>query len=182
MTAEKIRTAVGRESIRSVSKLVLGTGALILLVALASLLPGVDWLVPETPLTVGAVITALATLAVVGLLTYLASGLAALTRLALSGPETVVENVASVVHWLVVLAAVLVGHAGLAGAVRPLVGAAWLYDLAFLLAALAPLTVIASRLFVTLDPAAELFADRIAGPNRDDGPADATPESDDSTA
>ncbi|WP_436927894.1 hypothetical protein [Halosimplex amylolyticum] len=161
---DTFRSAVGPETVESASKVLLGTGALVFVLLLASLLPGLDRLLPETPVTLAAVIGALATLAVVGLLLYLASGLAALTRLALDGPAAVVEHVASVVHWLAVLVAVLVAHAGLAPAVTPLLdGARWTYDVAFLLLALAPLAVVAARLSVAIDPLAALVADSVAG-------------------
>lgn len=164
LDTDRLRNVVGTDTVESASKIVLGTGALVAVLALASLLPGLDLLVPRTPVTLAAVVGALATLAVVALLLYLASALAALTRLALDGPAEVVEHLASVVHWLVVLAAVLVAHAGLAPAVTPLVdGAAWLYDLAFLLIALGPLVVVATRLYVAVDPLAELIADSVAG-------------------
>ena len=159
---DRLRSAVGPKTVESVSKLVLGAGALAFVLALASLLPGLDLLLPRTPVTLAAVLGALATLVVVGLLLYLASGLAALTRLALEGPADVVEHVAAIVHWLVVLAAVLVAHAGLAPAVTPLVeGVGWLYDLAFLLLALGPLAVVAVRCYVAVDPLAALVAERV---------------------
>jgi len=160
--SDGIRTAFGRERIRAASKVVLGVGAVVFVLALASLLPGLDRLVPG-PVSLVAVAGALVALAVAGLLVYVARGLAALVRLSLDGPRAVVENVASVVHWVVVLLAVLVAHAGLAGVANPLLGdLSWLYDLAFLLVALVPLAVVAARLYVTLDPAADLLADRVA--------------------
>ena len=74
------------------------------------------------------------------------------------------ENVASVVYWIVVLAAVLVAHRGFAGAVVPLFGGnEWLYDVLFFLAALPVLTFMAVRLYENLDPTAELIAEQIAG-------------------
>lgn len=159
---DRLRSAVGPKTVESISKLVLGVGALAFGLALASLLPGLDLLLPRTPVTLAAVLGALATVAVVGLLLYLASGLAAMTRLALDGPAEVVEHVASISHWLVVLAAVLVAHAGLAPALAPLLGEVrWVFDLAFLLLALGPLAVVAVRCYVVLDPLAALVADRV---------------------
>jgi len=164
-----LQNAVGPETVESITKIVLGVGALAFVLTLASLLPGLELLVPQTPVTLAAVVGALATVAVVGLLLYLASGLAALTRLALDGPAEVVEHVASVVHWLVVLAAVLVAHVGLAPVAKPLLaGVAWLYDVAFLLVALGPLVVVAARLSAVVDPLASLVAQGVA----DDGDAE----------
>ncbi|WP_135364917.1 hypothetical protein [Halosimplex halophilum] len=170
LDTDRLRSAVGTDTVESASRIVLGTGALVAVLALASLLPGLDLLVPRTPVTLAAVVGALATLAAVALLVYLASALAALTRLALDGPAELVEHLASVVHWLVVLAAVLVAHAGLAAAVTPLLGdAAWAYDVAFLLLGLGPLVVVAARLYVAVGPLAELVADGVAGGSVDDG-------------
>jgi len=162
---DRLRDAVGADTVESASRIVLGTAALAVVLALGSLLPGLDLLVPRTPVTLAAVVGALATLAAVALLLYLARALAALTRIALDGPAEIVEHLASVVHWAVVLAAVLVAHAGLAPAVAPLLGGArWVYDVTFLLAALVPLAVVAARLAVAVDPLAELVADGVAGP------------------
>lgn len=162
LDTDRLRTAVGPNTVESISKLVLGVAWLAFVLALASLIPGLDLLRPRTPVTLAAVLGALAALAVVGLLLYLASGLAAMTRLVLDGPAEVVEHVASIVHWLVVLAAVLVAHAGLGPAVAPLVGEVrWLYGLPFLLLALGPLGVVAVRCYIVLDPLAALVAERV---------------------
>jgi len=66
---------------------------------------------------------------------------------------------------------VLVAHRGLAGVFRPLFGGlAWLYDVAFLLLALPAIAIVAVRLYTSLDPAADLIADRVAGEDdRHDG-------------
>ena len=166
MTDERSPLAVGHETVQSVSKVVLGIASLVFLTALAAQLPGLDLLVPGTPITLGAAIVALATVVVVGLLAYLAAGLAALAKAALGGPRAVVENAASVVYWVVVLVAVLVAHEGFAPVVAPVLGdAVWVYDLAALLVALVPLVFVAARLSVALDPAADLFAGPPARPS-----------------
>ncbi|QPV64589.1 hypothetical protein I7X12_08245 [Halosimplex litoreum] len=164
----RLRSAVGTDTVESASRIVFGMAALAVVLALASLLPGLDLLIPRTSVTLAAVVGALATLAAVALLLYLARALAALTRLALDGPAELVEHLASVAHWTVVLVAVLVAHAGLAPAVAPLIeGARWAYDSAFLLAALGPLAAVAARLAVAVDPLAELVADGVAGTAND---------------
>lgn len=177
-----VTSAVGHDTVRSVSKLLLSTAALVFVLSLLTLLPGVDRLVPETPVTFAALLGAVVTIAVVALLLSLAPRLASLARMTLAGPRDVVENLASVVYWLVVLAAVLVAHSGLAGAVTPLFdGATWAYDVGFLLLALPPVTVVAARLYVTLDPGADLVADTVVGADEeraatDGDAADATTE------
>ena len=159
-----LRKAIGRTEVRSASKLLLSAAALLFVLYLVTLLPGVDRLVPQTPVTFAAVVTAIATVAVVGLLVYSAPKVASLVRLGIDGPREVVENVASVLHWVVVLAAILVANAGLAGIASPLFdGFEWVYDALFLLVALPVLVVIAGRLYVGLDPSADLIAEKLVG-------------------
>ncbi|MXR50054.1 hypothetical protein GRX03_00320 [Halovenus sp. WSH3] len=157
---------VERETVRAVSKILLGAGSLVFVAYLLTLLPGVGRLVPRTPVTFAALIGSVVSLAVVALLLSVAPRLAALARMSLDGPADIVENAASLVYWLTVLAAVLIAHAGLSGTVRPLVGGVgWLYDLVFLLLALPAVAIVAARLYASLDPTAELLADRVAGRN-----------------
>ncbi|WIV66208.1 hypothetical protein [Natrialbaceae archaeon AArc-T1-2] len=157
-----VRTAVDHETLRSVSKLVLSTLSLILLLSVVAVLPGVGHVIPGTPMTFVAAVGAIATVAIVGLLLYLAPALAKLVRSTLEGPQPVVDDVASIVQLFVVLVAVLVAHRGLAPALTPLLGGAvWVYDLVFLALALPPLAILAARLYVSLDPMAELLAESV---------------------
>jgi len=167
MRIDRSSVTLGRDTVRSVTKLLLGAAALVFVLWLVTLLPGLDRLVPRTPVTFAAVVSAVATVVLAGLLLYAAPKVALLTRLTLSGPRAVVGNVASVAYWLVVLAAVLVAHGGLAGVVTPFV-AGWLYDAAFLLLALPAVAVVAARLYDGLDPSAEALADLVAGSSDDD--------------
>lgn len=165
MTHERVQLAdaVDRSTVRSASKLVLAALSVILLGSLASLLPGAEWLLPGTPVAVIAVVGAVATVLVVGLLLSLAPVLATLVRKNLGGPTEVGDDIASMVRTAVVLLAVLVAHRGLAPAVVPLLeGAAWLYDVVFLTLALPLLAVLTVRLYDFLDPAADAVADRVA--------------------
>lgn len=161
-------TTLDHETVQSVGKVILATLALIWLLSLVSILPGVDRLVPGTPITFVAIAGAIATVVLVGLLLYLAPTLANLVRSTISGPQQVVDDIASIVHLFLVLVAVLVAYRGLAAAVVPvfavLVGsdAAWLYDILFFALALPPLAILAARVYVSLDPMAELLADRLA--------------------
>jgi len=160
MNRTAITSSVGRETVRSVAKILLAAGSLLFVAYLVSLLPGVDRIVPQTPVSIAALVGAFVTVVVVALLLVAAPKLAQLTRMALTGPRDVVENLASLVYWLVALTAVLIAHRGLAGAVVPLLGA-WVYDVVFLLAALPAVAIVAARLYAALDPAAELFADSV---------------------
>lgn len=177
-----LRKAIGRNEIRSASKLLLSAVGLVFVLYLATLLPGIDRLVPQTPVTFAAVVTAIATVVVVGLLLYTAPKFASVVRLALDGPKEVVENLASVVHWLVVLVAVIAAHSGLAGIAAPIFdGFGWLYDGVFLLLALPVLSVIAARLYAGLDPSADLIADTIVGEEKTDTAREATGNHDGNT-
>ncbi|QSW98301.1 hypothetical protein [Haloterrigena alkaliphila] len=157
------------ETVKSISKLLVATLSLLALLWLVSLLPGIDRLVPGTPVTFAALVGAVVTVATVALLLYLAPTLAELVRSTLEGPEGVVNDVASIVNLLVVLIAVLVAHRGLAAATVPLLGGAtWVYDVLFLALALPPLAILAARLYVSLDPISELLAERMTASDRDD--------------
>ena len=167
-TRPSVPASLDRDAVQSISKLVLATLSLLVLLYLVSVLPGVDRLIPGTPVTVAAIAGAVVTIAIVALLLYLAPALAALVRSTVDGPEAVVDDVAAIVHLFVVLIAVLVAHRGLEPAVAPLLdGVAWVYDVVFFALALPPLAILAARLYVSLDPISELLADKLTGSDRD---------------
>lgn len=173
-----LRDSVGRNTVRSVSKILLTAVSLIFVLYLVTLLPGADRIVPQTPVTVAALVGTIVSLALVALLLYAAPKVAALARMSLQDPQKLVENVVSISYWLVVLAAVFVAHRGLTGALVPFFeGFAWLYDVVFLLLALPILAFIVARLYVSVDPGADLLADAIVGGKADS--ADRTRDDDD---
>jgi len=163
--------AVDRRTVKSVTKVLLAVVSLVFVVYLLTLLPGVDMLVPGSSVTVAAVVGAIGTVVLVALFLSAAPEFASLTRMLLNAPPGVVEHLASVVYWLVVLVAVLVAHRGFAGLFAPLLGG-WLYDVVFLLASLPVVAVIAARLYCALEPSASLLAKRIA--DEDDESRDGT--------
>jgi hypothetical protein len=161
--------AFDRDAVRSASRVAIAALALVGVLYLFTLLPGVGRQVPLTPVTFAAVASAVVTAAVVALLLYAAPKVASLTRAALHRTdaaervERIAENGAALAYWLVVLAAVLVAHRGLAGAVVPLLdGFAWAYDAAFLIASFVPLVFVVARLTVTVGPLSELVTDRVS--------------------
>ena len=169
MFVDGLTRTADRRTGRSRTKLLLAAASLLFVTYLLTLLPGIDRIVPSTPVTFAALAGAVATAVLVLLLAYAAPRLATLTRSALAGPRTVVEHVASVVYWLVVLAAVLVAHRGFAGVFTPLLdGATWIYDLVFLVVALPPVAVIAARLYAGIDPAAIAVTDGLLGDEADE--------------
>lgn len=156
------RAAIDRTTIEWVGKVALAVPSLILLTALVSLLPGIDRLIPGSPVTFVAVVSAIVTVAIVALLLSLAPAVATLVRSTLEGPAQVVEDIAAIAQLLVVFIAMIVAHRGLAPAIVPLLDeTAWVYDVVFLAFALPPLTILAFRVYVSLDPMAELLAERV---------------------
>ena len=167
-----VREAFDRETVESASRLLIGALAIVGALAVVTLLPGVDRLVPFAPVTFAAVATGIVAVAVAGILLYAAPKVALLTRAALGGrvadgdapPDRIAENAGGMAYWLVVFGAVLVAYRGLAAAVVPLLNdAAWAYDAGFLFVALVPVVFLVARLSVTVDPLAEAVADRVAG-------------------
>lgn len=157
-----------KRTVQQATKVLLAVVSLAFLGYLVTLVPGTDLLVPQTAVTVAALVTAAVTVVLVALLVLLAPKLATLARIRFDGPQPVGESVASVLYWLVVLLAVLVAHRGFAGLFEPLFGGAiWLYDAIFLLAALPAVAVIAVRLYTSLDPAADLIAERVVSEDGD---------------
>ncbi|WP_290813304.1 hypothetical protein [Halovivax sp.] len=159
-SSRSYRPAADRRTVRAICKLVLATLALLLVVFLVGLLPGID----VSGSTYAALAGAVVTLAVVALLGSLATALPPLVREAIPGSRELRERGASATFWLVVLAALLVAHRGLAPAVSALGGAMWFYDALFLLAALPPLVLLAACVWAAIDPAADYLAARVAEP------------------
>ncbi|MFC3957084.1 hypothetical protein [Halovivax cerinus] len=160
---------IERETIRRAGKLLLAALALAVLLSLVSVLPGIDRLVPGSPVTVIALVGAAVTIVIVALLVSLAPAVATLVRTAVDGPDPIVEDAATSAQLLVVFVAIIVGHRGLAPAVVPLLDdLAWAYDLLFLVLALPPLAVLAVHVYTSLDPVADVLAERVTDAKRDD--------------
>jgi hypothetical protein len=179
-----IGTALDRDTVRSTSRLLIGALAVVGVLAVVTLLPGIDRPIPFAPVTFAAVATAVVALAVSGILLYAAPKFALLTRLAFGGrgadaegdapPDRIAENAGGIAYWLVAFGAVLVAYRGLGGVATPLLGgAAWAYDAAFLFVALVPVVFLVARVTVTVDPLADAVADRVAGEESGDEASDA---------
>ncbi|AGN02462.1 hypothetical protein L593_12615 [Salinarchaeum sp. Harcht-Bsk1] len=159
----EVSNRVDEGSARLVAKLLLAAGAGAFLGYLLTLLPGLDRIVPQTAVRFAAVLGAIATAVVVVLLFYAAPRIALLAKLSLDGPREVVEEIAAVAQWTVVLVAVLVAHSGFAGVAVPLLDSTvWIYDFAFLLLAFPIVVFVAVHLYRGLDPSAALLATRFA--------------------
>lgn len=151
--------------------------AMLVVLGLATLLPGAGRTLPSTTVTIRAVIEAIGTVAIVVWLAHSIPAVARFTRASLVGPDDLVTDLGHIAGGLVAFLAVLVAYRGFAGVVIPtLVGgdAVWAYDLAFLVVGLAPLMVVANRLRRNGDEVADLVTAAIAD-NRsfgDDEPTD----------
>lgn len=154
--------AVDRKTVRGGMKLLLGAGSLVFLLYLVTLVPGVERVIPDTPISFVGVVSVIVTAAIVVVLVNLAAGVKNIAPLVFNGPAPLGAHLASMGHWLVMLVAVLIAHRGLQPAVAPVLGdAMWIYDLGFLLMALPALVIIAFRLYFSLDQMADLLTNRI---------------------
>lgn len=172
-----LRSPVDPLDLRPVVAEFLAIALVLVLVGLATLLPGVDRTAPGIGVPLRAIVVATGTVAVVIGLAHAARSVRSLVESVLDGPEPAVADMGRTAGAVVLFVAVLVAYRGLAGIVVPRLAAgdaAWAYDAGFLLVALVPLAVIARRIVRNLDLLAQLVAvavaDRSAG--RDD-PADA---------
>lgn len=153
---------LSKNLVKSVTKAILIIASVIFLAYLAAFLPGTEHLVPLAGIDGGMVMGAVLTALVVGLLVYLSSALARLLELVLDGPTSIVEQFASIVRWLVILAAVIVTHIGLSPLMNAVLGgASWAFDIGILIIALPVLAIIAFRMYLVLDPAAKFITDRV---------------------
>lgn len=140
------------------------------LVALGTALPGVDRGLPGVPLTGRDVVVGLGVLFVVATMLYAAPLVWRLVAASLEGPQSAVDDVASIAQYTLVFAAVAVAHRGFAPVVLPLIDRPWTYDAAFLIIGTVPLAVIAYRISRSIDPIARSVTARVSGE-----PADVAP-------
>lgn len=157
-----INSAIGRDRLETIAKVVLAIAGLLFLAYLAQFLPGTGHLIPASDMDGGVLVGALVTLVVVALLVYLASALARLVSMVLTGPPVLIESISSVVRWLTLLVAILLGHSGLSPLAETILGGArWTFDVAVMLIAIPVLLAIAIRLYIALDPTARYLTDSV---------------------
>lgn len=132
----------------------------LVLIGLAALLPGLGELFGWLPVSVSAILLAVASGLVIAGLLAVSPAVERLVRRTLDGPDGVVDDAGASAKFLVIFIAVAVAHRGFGPALLPLterVAADWVYHAAFLVCALVPLVLIARRLYRSLDPLAELL-------------------------
>ncbi|WP_416840379.1 hypothetical protein [Haloferax sp. DFSO52] len=172
--------ALDERTLKPIVKLLLMVGALLLMWALVSNLPGIDALVPQTAVTYGAVLGAMLTLGIIAVLGLVAFKLESLVVRVLAGPATVVADVASIAKHIVLFVAVITAHSGLAPLLVPtleFVGLEWTYDMLFLVLALIPTAVIAITMAGNIDEAASLLSGRLASADAAEPDDDVEPAS-----
>lgn len=138
-------------------------GVLLLIGALVTVLPGGWRELPGTGVSVEALLSTTVALAVVATLLLALPAVGALVRAAISGPPTVVDDLAGAARHGLVFAAVLVAYVGLLPTVGPLLpaDALWTYDVAFLGAALFPVAAIGRRLYRSADPVSRALSESV---------------------
>lgn len=138
--------------------------ALLLVLTIIALLPGVDRLVPGLQITFGAIISAVVTLAVVLLLIVVARRARAFILQLRTGSLEVEVEMASLIYWMIIFLAVVFAYEGFRDAIEPVLaeaGLVWTYDLAFFLLGLGPLMIVGYHLFQLLDPLADACVEKL---------------------
>lgn len=162
---------IDERTLKPVVKLLLIAGALFVMWGLLANLPGVDALIPTTPVSFGAVVGAFMTLGIVAVLGYAAFQLEPLLVQWLRGPADLVADIASIAKHAVLFVAVITAHAGLGALVVPSLAAVdlvWTYNAFFLVLALVPTVMVGVRLLGNVDALATLIVERLGSPE-DDG-------------
>lgn len=139
------------------------------LLLLGSILPATGRTLPGTDIAVGDAVVGIATLGIVASLLYAAPMLRDLIETSLEGPADIIADIASIGQYVMVFVAVLMAHQGFAPVLIPIIDVNWIYDLAFLLIALIPLSLIAYRFHGVLDPLAQFLTDELLGTDRKHG-------------
>lgn len=164
MRHETLLASVDPEIVKAVVKPLLGMGALVFLLVIVSFLPGLDQVIPATPITFSALVIALFSMGIVSVLMYVAPQIEKLMQQKFGGSTALATNAAAIAKHLDVLLAVFIAHWGLEGALFPFLwgtNVVWLYDVVFLLLALIPTAHITRHLYLGLDPAAEFLTRKI---------------------
>lgn len=162
-----LRLATNRSptALQPVLRDVVVIAVLVLVLGLASVLPGAGRPLFETGITVGDAATALVAAGIVGVVLHVAPAVGDLVRAHVRGRTDVVEDLARAAQYLVVFLAVLVAHRGLAPVVLPLLrpDATWAYDVVFLGFALFAVVAVGYRLARNADEVAHWLTDELSG-------------------
>lgn len=156
-------TDIRPETVHPIIREVLIVLSMLTIMGLAMLLPGTGHEIPGTPVSIGDLIIALGSLGIVASLIWIGPDVREMIVSNLAGPADVIDDAASIVRNLAVFAAVLVAHWGLSPVLVPLMEPAWVYDIGFLVLAVVPLSIVAYRLYTSLDPLSEFVTTELLG-------------------
>jgi len=162
--------AFDEDRVRTVVKLLLIAGGLVVLWSLFTALPGLDRLVPSTPFTYNAVAGAIVTVGLVVVLTYVGHRVEPMLKTSVTGQMDVVDDAAAVVKYFLWFAAAIVAYQGFAPVANPtleVVELVWVYDALFLLLASIPMALIAMRMYRNLDATTDLVVDHLTENDED---------------
>lgn len=158
LTPESWRKPLRDErALRKATSAVLGGLAIIVVLFLLSLLPGLN----ATGDTFTALANGVLAVSIAAVLGYVAMVIPWYVRSAFDGPREVREPGVTATVWTLVLAAVLTLHRGFVPLVTLVDGPMWLYDGLFLLVALVPVAFVARALWEMVDPAASYLTGRL---------------------
>lgn len=144
---------------RSLVRLVLAVGILLGLLVLAMLVPGAERDLPAMEMSIGELVSAVVSLALVVLFLQVATRTRAIIRRYWEDRREIARPLAGIAHWTIVYAVVIIAYEGLRGVAQAIVyGTAvmWAYDMAFFALGVFVLVLIGYHLFTLLDPLAEL--------------------------
>lgn len=165
------RTQIEELEISSLVKLVIVIIVLLFLLVFVSVLPGLDQLVPGLPITFGAIVSAVVTLAIVLLLVRVAARIRTIIQHLLIDIAEIETHSTAVVYWTVVFLAVVIAYEGFEAATAPILveaGLLWTYDLVFLLLGMIPLAFVGYHLFQLLDPLADWCVRKLRSDTKSD--------------
>lgn len=182
---------VDRLGIRSLVRPIVAITALLFLLVLSTLLPGTDEDLRAVPISVGELVIALITIALVLLFLQVATGIRAMIQHHWGDTSPIAIPTAGVIHWSIVYVAVLIAYHGLRGPALSITAETvlmWVYDIGFFVLGLSLLLLIGYHLYRLLDPLANRLTAKIQSKSVANGgtmqstlPVDSSGERDQST-
>lgn len=162
MAADK--NEVVEELTRPIVKLLLALIGLFIFRFIITNLPGLGSDIPGTPITFATLAGGIISIVMVAIIANFGREIEPRMRRAISGPADVVNDMATIVKFLIFLLAIIVAYQGLASLAVPFLvpdPGVWVYDVVFLLGALVPTVIIAQRMFENLDDLTDLLTQQV---------------------
>lgn len=160
------------ELTRPVVKLLVALVGLFILRFIAVRLPGVETQVPGlTGVTFGALVGAIISLVMVGIIVNFAREIEPRLNRVLSGPDHIVTDISEAVKYALFLAGILIAYDGLARVIVPFLlpdPGPWVYDVVFLLIALVPTVLIAQRIYRNVEEMTDIITVQVKSATTND--------------